>query len=278
VTPSTYSIAACDLERGEWGVAVASRFLAIGALSAYAEPGVGAIATQAWINASWGPAGLGLLKRGMSAADVAERLVRADAGRAQRQLGIVDAEGLAHSYTGTGCLDWAGHRTGPGYAAQGNMLVSAATLAALADTFEAGRGSPLATRLLDALCGAQAAGGDRRGQQSAALRVVKAGAGYGGADVVVDLRADDHAEPLAELRRLSGLHELYFGATPPEEWVPVDAPLAAELRRHLARRGYDSGELVNDLDTWAGTENLEERVEGADRIDPVVLEMLRRTG
>lgn len=274
--PSTYSIAACDLRRGEWGVAVASRFLAIGALTPYAEPGVGAVATQARIKASWGAEGLSLMRDGASAEQAAERLVAADPWRAQRQLGIVDADGRAHAFTGAGCLDWAGHRTGDGYAAQGNMLVSAATLDALADTFESGHGRLLADRLLDALDAAQAAGGDRRGQQAAALLVVEAGAGYGGADVVVDLRADDHPEPLVELRRLRDLHDLYFGSTPRDAWLPVDEPLAEELRGHLARRGHATGDLLDDLDRWAGVENLEGRVDGAERVDPVVLERLRR--
>lgn len=275
--PSTFSIAACDLERGEWGVAVASRFLAIGALSPYAEPGVGAIATQAWINASWGAAGLAALRRGGSAAEVAGQLVEGDDGRALRQLGIVDAQGRAAAYTGDGCLDWAGHRTGDGYAAQGNTLVSAATLDALAETFEEGHGRPLADRLMAAMHAAQGAGGDRRGQQSAALRVVKEGAGYGGADVLVDLRADDHPEPLAEIDRLRELHELYFGQTPRSQWQAVDATLTEEIRDHLARHGHATGDLALDLDRWAGTENLEERIDGLERIDPVVLDQLRRT-
>lgn len=273
---STFSIAACDLERREWGVAVASRFLAIGALSAWAQPEVGAVATQSWIKASYGADGLRLLAEGASAPEALERLVADDDDREQRQVGIVDREGRTATYTGSGCVDWAGDRRGPGYAAQGNMLVSGETLSALAETFEADSAAPLAERLLAALAAGQAAGGDRRGQQAAALRVVRQGGGYGGADVLVDLRVDDHAEPVRELQRLFGLHQLYFGSTPEHEWLTVDGELERELRARLDARGYRSGDLAADLETWAGVENLEERVKGAGRIDPVVLAELRK--
>lgn len=273
---STFSIAACDLERREWGVAVASRFLAIGALSAWAQPEVGAVATQSWIKASYGADGLRLLAEGASAPEALERLVADDDDREQRQVGIVDREGRTATYTGSGCVDWAGDRRGPGYAAQGNMLVSGETLSALAETFEADSAAPLAERLLAALAAGQAAGGDRRGQQAAALRVVRQGGGYGGADVLVDLRVDDHAEPVRELQRLFGLHQLYFGSTPEHEWLTVDGELERELRARLDALGYRSGDLAADLETWAGVENLEERVKGAGRIDPVVLAELRK--
>jgi uncharacterized Ntn-hydrolase superfamily protein len=276
VPASTFSLAACDAERGEWGVAVASRFLAVGALSAWAEPEVGAIATQSWIKASYGRDGLRLLARGASAPEALQRLLAQDDGREQRQVGIVDGRGRTASYTGSACLGWAGDRTGASYAAQGNMLFSPATLAALAEAFEASPGSPLAQRLLAALRAGQDAGGDRRGQQAAALRVVRREGGYLGADIVVDLRVDDHARPIDELARLYGLHQLYFGSTPLEEWLVVDRALQGELRERLARLGYTSGDLGADLDTWAGVENLEERVRGIERIDPVVLGELRR--
>jgi uncharacterized Ntn-hydrolase superfamily protein len=276
VPASTFSLAACDAERGEWGVAVASRFLAVGALCAWAEPEVGAIATQSWIKASYGPDGLDLLARGASAPEALERLLAEDDGREQRQVGVVDGQGRAASYTGSACLGWAGDRTGASYAAQGNMLVSEATLATLAETFEAAPESPLAERLLAALGAGQCAGGDRRGQQAAALRVVRRGGGYLGADILVDLRVDDHARPVDELARLYGLHQLYFGSTPPEEWLVVDRALQGELRERLGRLGHASGDLAADLDRWAGVENLEERVRGIERIDPVVLGELRR--
>ncbi|HEU4970909.1 MAG TPA: DUF1028 domain-containing protein, partial [Gaiellaceae bacterium] len=169
---------ACDLEARQWGVAVQSRFLAVGCVVPWAEPLVGAIATQSYANPRYGSDGLALLRLGVSAEDAVAGLTAADDGRAQRQLGIVDGEGRSASYTGDECHAWAGHRTGHGYAAQGNILVSAETVDALADTFEATRGMSLAERLLDCLDAAQAAGGDSRGQQSAALLVVGPDQGY----------------------------------------------------------------------------------------------------
>ncbi len=274
---STYSICACDLHRGEWGVGVQSRFLAVGSLVSWAEPRVGAVATQAFANPRYGPDGLALLRDGHSADDVVERLVGGDGGRDERQLGVVDGRGRAASYTGAQCLEWAGGRTGPGYAAQGNILVSEATVDALAETFETSAGSPLAARLVSCLEAAQRAGGDRRGQQSAALLVVREGGGYAGlSDVLVDLRVDDHPAPIVELERLLDLHELYFGETPDEEWLDVDDGLAHELRERLDRLGYRGESLEAAFAAWAGTENLEDRVRGLEHIDPVVLEELRR--
>ena len=267
---STYSICACDLAAGQWGVATQSKFLAVGSIVPWAVPHVGAIATQSYANPRYGPDGLALLREGLSAAEVVERLTAADDGRASRQLGVVDGEGGAATYTGEDCHAWAGGRTGEGYAAQGNILVSAATVDALAETFGDGAGTSLPARLLDALDAAEAAGGDSRGRQSAALLVVERDAGYAGlSDTLVDLRVDDHVDPLGELRRLFGLHEGLFGRTPRDQWIPVDGALRAELDGHLARVGHGS------LAAWAGVENLEERVDGENEIDPVVLERLR---
>ena len=272
---TTYSIAACDLDEGQWGVATQSKFLSVGSVVPWAEPGVGAIATQAYANPRYGPQGLDLLREGLSAEEVVERLTSADDGRDHRQLGVVDGQGRGASYTGAECLDWAGGRTGECYAAQGNILVSAETVGAIAETFEASSG-PLAERLMDCLDAAQAAGGDRRGQQSAALLVVEKDAGYAGlSDVVVELRVEDHERPLEELRRLFGLHQAIFGKTPERLWLDVDDELATELRGRLARLGYE-GELGDAFFTWSANENLEERVDGVERIDPVVLEELRR--
>jgi uncharacterized Ntn-hydrolase superfamily protein len=272
---ATYSIAACDLEAGQWAVATQSKFLGVGSVVPWAEPGVGAIATQAYANPRYGPEGLALLREGRSAEQVVELLTAADDDRDHRQLGVVDAEGRGASYTGSECMDWAGGRTGPCYAAQGNILVSGATVDAIAETFEASTG-PLAERLLDCLDAAQAAGGDSRGQQSAAILVVEKDAGYGGlSDSVVDLRVDEHPRPLEELRRIYLMHQAIFGKTPPEDWLDVDNALAAELRERLARLGYE-GDLGEAFSNWAGTENLEERVDGVERVDPVVLEELRR--
>ena len=273
---ATYSIACCDLEARQWGVGVQSKFLAVGWIVPWAEPEVGAIATQAWANGHYGPNGLALLREGLAATTVVERLTTADEGREHRQLGAVDREGRTATFTGGECMEWAGGRAGTGYAAQGNILASAETVDALADTFEATARAPLADRILDCLDAAQAAGGDRRGQQSASLLVVQQNGGYGGlSDRVVDLRVDDHEHPLVELRRLYRIHRELFGRTPKEEWLAVDSDLAAELREQLARLGYE-GDLADALERWAGAENLEERVEGADRIDPVVLDALRR--
>jgi uncharacterized Ntn-hydrolase superfamily protein len=273
-TIATYSIAACDLDAGQWGVATQSKFLAVGSVVPWAEPRVGAIATQAYANPRYGSEGLGLLREGLSAEEVVQRLTAADEGRDQRQVGVVDREGRSASFTGAECLDWAGGRTGPCYAAQGNILVSAATVDAIAETFESSKGT-LAERLLDCLDAAQAAGGDRRGQQSAALLVVEQDGGYAKlSDTIVELRVEDHELPLTELRRLYRLHEALFGETPRDEWLTVDDALANELRQRLAKLGYD-GELEDALNKWAGNANLEERVDGVAEIDPIVLEELR---
>jgi uncharacterized Ntn-hydrolase superfamily protein len=274
---ATYSLVACDLEAREWGIAVESKFPAAGAVVPWAEPEVGAVATQALVNVSYGPRGLTLLRDGHPAQEVAAHLTGADEERAHRQLGVVDGRGRAVTYTGDSCLEWAGGVTGDGYAAQGNILVSEETVTALATTFEASCGRPLAERLLDALAAGQRAGGDRRGQQSSALLVVKKDSGYGASsDVLVDLRVDDHAAPIEELRRLYGIHELLFGETPEDEWLAVDAELEGELRGRLAALGYAHESLEQAFTTWASVENLEERVRGAKRIDPVVLAELRR--
>jgi uncharacterized Ntn-hydrolase superfamily protein len=267
---ATYSIAACDLDAGQWGVATQSKFLAVGSVVPWAEPHVGAVATQAYANPRYGPDGLRLLRDGLSAEEVVEQLTSADDGRDERQLGIVDAEGRSASYTGSRCLDWAGHRTGSCYAAQGNILVSAETVDAIAVTFESNAAQPLAQRLIECLSAAQIAGGDSRGQQSAALLVVQKDGGYAQlSDTLVDLRVDDHAHPVEELRRLYTLHDQLFGSTPPEDWLTLDETLHTEIDERLKKLGYTS------LDEWAGVANLEERVEGEDRIDPVVLDALR---
>src|SRR6266566_2167743 len=255
-TIATYSIAACDLDSVQWGVATQSKFLAVGSVVPWAEPHVGAIATQAYANPRYGTEGLSFLREGLSAEEVVGRLTAADEGRDQRQLGVVDREGRSASFTGAECLEWAGGRTGPCYAAQGNILVSAATVDAIAETFESSKGT-LAERLLDCLDAAQAAGGYAKLS-----------------DTIVELRVEDHELPLEELRRLYRLHEALFGETPRDEWLTVDDALANELRDRLAKLGYD-GELEDALNKWAGNANLEERVDGAAEIDPIVLEELR---
>jgi uncharacterized Ntn-hydrolase superfamily protein len=243
---ATYSIAACDLDAGQWGVATQSKFLAVGSVVPWAEPGAGAVATQAYANPRYGPDGLALLREGTSADEVVEQLTRADGDRDHRQLGVVDARGGSATFTGSACMEWAGGLAGPGFAAQGNILVGEETVAALATTFTASDGLPL---------------------------VVEKDGGYASlSDVLVDLRVDDHAQPVAELARLYAMHRLLFGKT--EQWVEVDDALRDELRERLHALGYD-GELEQALSAWAGTENLEERLDGVDHIDPVVLAELR---
>jgi uncharacterized Ntn-hydrolase superfamily protein len=267
---ATYSIVGCDLEARQWGVAVQSKFLAVGSVVPWAEAEVGAVATQAYANPSYGPNGLTLLREGLSASEVVERLTAADDGRDDRQLGVVDAQGGSASWTGPGCNDWAGGRTGSCYAAQGNILVGEETVAALAETFEQSQDRPLAEKLLEALAAAQAAGGDSRGQQSAALLVVERNGGYAGlSDVLVDVRVDDHDRPIEELRRIYELHQQLFGRTPERFWLPLEGELRDEVDERLSRLGFDS------LEAWTSVENLEERVSGSDAIDPVVLDALR---
>jgi uncharacterized Ntn-hydrolase superfamily protein len=271
---ATYSIVACDLDAEQWGVSVQSKFLSVGSVVPWAEPHVGAIATQAYANPRYGPSGLELLRQGLSAQEVVDKLTSEDEGRDHRQLGVVDGEGRTATYTGTECLDWAGGRTGQGYAAQGNILVSKETVDALAETFESTSGK-LAERLIDCLAAAQQAGGDSRGQQSSALLVVERNGGYAGmSDVVVELRVEDHERPIDELRRIYILHDEIFGKTPRRLWLDVDEALAAELTERLAKLGYE-GELQDSFTRWTGKENLEDRVDGVEQIDPVVLQALR---
>ncbi len=270
---ATYSICACDLEAGQWGVATQSKFLAVGSVVPWAAPHVGAIATQSYANPRYGPDGLELLRAGSSAEEVVERLTAADEDREQRQLGVVDAAGRAATFTGASCHSWAGGAAGHCFAAQGNILVSEDTVAALATTFLATGGRPLAERLLDCLAAAQAAGGDKRGQQAAALLVVERDGGYAGlSDTLVDLRVDDHERPVEELHRLFRIHDVLFGSTPRDEWLDVDDALRTEIEERLAALGHAS------LADWAGVENLEERVDDSGQIDPVVLAALRDAG
>jgi uncharacterized Ntn-hydrolase superfamily protein len=271
---ATYSIVAVDLEAKQWGVAVQSKFLSVGSVVPWAEPEVGAIATQAYANPRYGPNGLELLRQGLSAQEVVDKLTSEDEGRDHRQLGVVDGQGRSASYTGSECMDWAGGRTGDGYAAQGNILVNKETVDAMAESFESSSG-PLAVRLIDCLAAAQEAGGDSRGQQSSALLVVERDGGYARmSDTVVELRVEDHELPIEELRRIYKLHDEIFGKTPRRLWVDVDDDLATELRERLAKLGYE-GELEESFTQWTGKENLEDRVDGIEQIDPVVLEALR---
>ncbi|GAC1445266.1 MAG: DUF1028 domain-containing protein [Mycobacteriales bacterium] len=264
----TFSIVARSADGSQWGVAVASKFLAVGAAVPAARFGVGAIATQSFANLAYKHAGLHMLNRGMSAQDVVDTLTGEDDLRDQRQVGVVDREGSAATFTGSACNAWAGGRTGHGYAAQGNILTGPEVVDALADAFE-GNAGPLGHRLYQALLAADRAGGDRRGRQSAALFVVSEKGGYGGgSDVLVDIRIDDHPDPVPELGRLLDLYDLYFGKPDPDSLLPLTGELLDEVQTRLGRLGYES------LDAWAGVANYEERMV-EDCIDPIVLEKLR---
>lgn len=207
---ATFSIVGYDPTTKEWGIAVQSRFLAVGSVVPWAKAGVGAIATQSYANTTFGPTGLELLAQGKSAQEVMDILVESDPDRGKRQVGIVDAQGNVANYTGSDCFDWAGGITGQNFTVQGNILVSEETVEAMAKTFVETTGS-FAHRLLEALEAGQGAGGDSRGQQSAALFVVQDGAGYGGFnDVKIDLRVDDHHEPITELKRVFQVHQTLF--------------------------------------------------------------------
>ena len=263
--------------RGEaaWGVAVASKFLAVGNAVPAAVAGVGALATQAEANVAWKGIGLSLLDEGATASVAVQRMVEEDDHRDHRQVGLVDAEGSAATYTGTACLDWAGgiaeDGPGGGVAIQGNILAGPEVVEEMKRAWDASTDQPLARRLLAALAAGDAAGGDRRGRQSAALLVVSEGAGYAGLDdVAADLRVDDHPDPVAELGRLLDLNDFYLTASTEEEKVPVTAELAAELDELARAAGH------RDLQAWVGTENYEMRVAGdGSWIDRKVLDLLR---
>ena len=282
---STFSIVACDLDAREWGVAVQSKFLAVGALVPWARAGVGAVATQSYANISFGPDGLELMAAGLSAAQALERLIADDEGRARRQVGLVDAAGNPASFTGDECHDWAGGLTGEHYAAQGNILVSAATVEAMARGFEEARGE-LADRLVAALAAGQSAGGDRRGKQSAAVLVVRPQGGYGGYnDRYLDLRVDDDPQPIERLKALVDLHHLFFKPPEPGEMVAIEGELAREVQQILRWAGFYDGPLTGDYDPatrraltdLVGNENFEERFdEEQGLISRQVLDILRQ--
>ncbi|MGQ0568054.1 MAG: DUF1028 domain-containing protein [Armatimonadota bacterium] len=282
--PSTFSIVAQDTSTGELGVGVASKFLAVGAMVPWARAGVGAVATQAWGNLSFGPNGLTILEAGHSAEETVARLIAGDDGRERRQLGIVDASGRAAAWTGRECMPWAGHRAGAGYTCQGNILAGEAVVRSMAETFE-GAGAPLPERLLAALAAGQAAGGDSRGQQSAALYVAKEKGSYGGyLDRYVDLRVDDHVAPIAELRRFLELHRLYFGKTDAANLTRMAGNVVRMVQEMLAKAGFYAGpidggygpETRDAFRRWCGVENFEERWREDDFVDREILSYMRK--
>lgn len=275
--PSTYSIVGADPEAGECGVAVQSKFLSVGAFVPWARGGVGAVATQAFAEVTYGNRGLDLLESGLSPDEAVESLVSADDMRDHRQVGIVAADGRSATFSGADCFEHATGVSGKNFAAQGNILTSPGVPEAMAKTF-AGRAGNLASRLLTALAAGQEAGGEKRGMESAALLVVRPGGGYGGNnDRWLDLRVDHSDNPIDDLGRLLDLHTLYFGTTPEEDLLRLDDATRAEVRDLLEAAGWwDQGQSVEDnLQSWMGWHNLEERWADGGGLDPVVLRELR---
>jgi uncharacterized Ntn-hydrolase superfamily protein len=283
---STFSIVACDLEEQSWGVAVASKFPAVGAVVPWAEAGVGAVATQAFANTAFGPRGLELMASGLSAEDTLERLLSGDPEREQRQIGLVDGAGHALTFTGKECFDWAGGLGGPAYAIQGNILAGEKVVKAMEAAFLETTGA-LPGRLYAALLAGDRAGGDRRGRQSAAIYVVKPEGGYGGyIDRWLDYRVDDHPDPVLRLGQLLDLHELYFGKSPESDRIELRGAALAQLQEIMAKHGYYSDPINGMLDTstrkalraFTGNENFEERCDPeAGWIDrPVFAYLLER--
>jgi uncharacterized Ntn-hydrolase superfamily protein len=284
IHPSTFSIVGFDPGEQSWGVAVASKFLAVGAYVPYAKAGVGAVATQSYVNTTFGPHGLELMASGLTAQQALERLIAEDEGRDLRQVGLLDASGQAAAYTGAGCFAWAGHLTGQYFTCQGNILTGPETVHAMAHTFQNVHGE-LADRLIAALAAGEKAGGDRRGKQAAALLVVKPQGGYAGFnDRYLDLRVDDNRRPVQRLQELVKLHHLYFGKLAPEQQVKIEGELAQEIQQVLIREGFLSAAASGMYDAatrlafeaFTGRENLEERVQTAEgKIDPPALEYIR---
>lgn len=283
----TFSIVAYDPEEQALGVAVASKFLAVGAVVGWARAGVGAVATQAFAKIGFGPDGLALMAEGQSAEEALQTLLRDDPKAADRQVGIVDARGRAAAHTGSACFDWAGHIVGDGFTCQGNILTGPEVVQAMVDAYRQASGR-LEQRLYAALLAGDQAGGDKRGKQSAALLVVKPNGGYGGdTDRYLDLRVDDHPDPVPQLGYLLELHHLYFGAVQPEDLLPIDVGIATELQTILYKLGYYKRPITGQWDAdsirafWelVGSENLEERWNPdhqPNMIDRVALEYLRK--
>ncbi|KUL27932.1 DUF1028 domain-containing protein [Actinoplanes awajinensis] len=273
----TFSIVGRSADGAALGVAVASKFLGVGAAVPAALADVGAVATQSYANLAYRPQGLALLGTGVAAAEVVKALIAGDAGPVgHRQVGVVGTAGPGATFTGPDCHPWAGGAAGDGYAAQGNMLAGPAVVEDMAKQWlGSASDSRIAYRLLAALRAGDQAGGDRRGRQSAALLVVAKGQGYGGtSDVLVDLRVDDHPDPVGELGRLLELHTMYFDRPDPATLLPLTGELAAEVRRRLTDLGQHDADLDEALASWAGIENLEMRIVPA-AIDPLVLTQLR---
>jgi uncharacterized Ntn-hydrolase superfamily protein len=277
----TFSIVACDLEQQAWGVAVASKFPAVGAVVPWvqADPAAGAVATQSFANTSFGPRGLALMAMGLSAQETLERLLEDDPDQELRQVGLVDARGGSATFSGSGCFAWAGGVRGTGYAIQGNILASPEVVPAMEKAFLDARGS-LPARLHAALLAGDRAGGDKRGRQSAAIYVAKPRAGYGGyTDRWLDYRVDDHEDPVPRLGELLEMHELYFGKSPESERVAIQGDVRQQLHAMLAQQGYlkNGRGFAVAFTEFIGNENFEERADPqATWIDGPVLRYLLR--
>jgi uncharacterized Ntn-hydrolase superfamily protein len=278
----TFSIVAADPDAGDWGVAVASKFVSVGAVVPWARAGVGAVATQSWANTSFGPEGLALMSDGASAEDALGTLIDGDEGRADRQVGVVDATGHAATFTGSACMEWAGGATGRGFAAQGNILVGEQVVVAMSGAFAETDGD-LCDRLLAALLAGDASGGDRRGRQSAALLVVREGGGYEGRnDRYIDLRVDDHPDEPRELARLFDVYDATV-LIRNDPLLPAAPDLVADLQRRLAALGRYAGGATGVYDDatrtalagWAGEYNLEGRLRDDDQISNQLVEEIR---
>lgn len=280
---ATFSIAAADIGNGEWGVAVASKFLAVGAVVPWARAKVGAVATQALANLTFGPRGLELLENGRTAKEVLDELLSSDPIPEHRQVGAVDGEGGAATYTGEQCLDWAGGLTGENFAIQGNILSGPQVIEEMRDAFVSSTG-PLADRLLASLLAGDRAGGDRRGRQSAAIVVAREGGGYGGDnDRAIDLRIDDHPDPVRDLMRIREIHRLLLERPGADDILEIDDAMAGEIQELLSGLGHYDGPQTSQYDaqtaealrTYMGIENLEERWLDDKRIDRNVLAYIR---
>lgn len=282
---ATFSIVGCDPAAGEVGVAVQSKFPAVGSTVPWGKGGVGAVATQAWANGSYGLRGIELMEKGLSPEEVVNELIRTDDERDVRQVGVVNVKGESATYTGKDCTSWAGGIAGKNYAAQGNILACAGVVSALSDTFVKTEGD-LASKLMESLVAAQAAGGDRRGMQSAALYIVKVGGGYGGlTDRLIDLRVDDHQNPIQELQRLLGLARFYFGRTKQENILKIEGDVKDFILKVMSEKGYFSGnmaaewnqEMHDAFQSFSLTENYDERLAPFGLVDNEVVEFMRKS-
>lgn len=275
----TFSIVACDLEEQAWGIAVASKFPAVGAVVPWAQAEVGAVATQSFANVSFGPRGLALMGTGLSARQTLDRLLADDPDKELRQVGLVDARGGSATFSGSRCFSWAGGSSGPGYAIQGNILTSGKVVPAMEKAFLKAKGD-LPTRLHAALLAGDRAGGDKRGRQSAAIYVAKPKAGYGGhLDRWIDYRVDDHEDPLPRLGELLEMHDLYFGKSPETERVELKGRALKQMAEILTRTGYlqEGIEFAVAFNEFINNENFEERADPeAKWIDGPLLKYLRK--